>query len=54
MYPMYPIYPMYPYVPYITLCTLCTVYYPKYLIGIASTGLPKGNMWATKCVTKRP
>ena len=26
----------------------------KYIIGIASIGLPKVNMWATKCVTKRP
>ena len=26
----------------------------KCIIGIASTGLPKVNLWATKCVTKRP
>ena len=26
----------------------------KYIIGIASIGLPKVNLWATKCVTKRP
>ena len=26
----------------------------KYIIGIASIGLPKVNMWATKCVTKKP
>ena len=25
----------------------------KYIIGIASNGLPKVNLWATKCVTKR-
>ena len=26
----------------------------KYIIGIARIGLPKLNLWATKCVTKRP
>ena len=26
----------------------------KYIIGIAIIGLPKLNLWATKCVTKRP
>ena len=26
----------------------------KYIIGIAIIGLPKVNLWATKCVTKRP
>ena len=26
----------------------------NYIIGIASIGLPKVNLWATKCVTKRP
>ena len=26
----------------------------KYIIGIASKGLPKVHLWATKCVTKRP
>ena len=26
----------------------------KYIIAIASIGLPKVNLWATKCVTKRP
>ena len=26
----------------------------KYIIGIDSFGLPKINLWATKCVTKRP
>ena len=26
----------------------------KYIIGIAIVGLPKVNLWATKCVTKRP
>ena len=26
----------------------------KYTIGIASIGLPKVDLWATKCVTKRP
>ena len=26
----------------------------KYIIGIASIGLPKVNLWTTKCVTKRP
>ena len=26
----------------------------KYIIGIASIALPKVNLWATKCVTKRP
>ena len=26
----------------------------KYIVGIASRGLPKVSLWATKCVTKRP
>ena len=26
----------------------------KYILGIASNGLPKVNLWATNCVTKRP
>ena len=26
----------------------------KCIIGIAIIGLPKVNLWATKCVTKRP
>ena len=26
----------------------------KYVIAIASIELPKVNVWATKCVTKRP
>ena len=26
----------------------------KYIIAIARIGLPKVNLWATKCVTKRP
>ena len=26
----------------------------KYIIGIAIIGLPKVNLWSTKCVTKRP
>ena len=25
-----------------------------YIIGVASKGLPKVNLWAPKCVTKRP
>ena len=28
--------------------------FKKYIIGIASIGLLKENLWATKCVTKRP
>ena len=26
----------------------------KYIIGIANIGFPMVNLWATKCVTKRP
>ena len=26
----------------------------KYIFGIASIGLPKVNLWVTKCVTKGP
>ena len=29
------------------------IIFHKYIIGIASRGLPKVNLWATKCVTKR-
>ena len=28
-------------------------YANKYIIGIACIGLPKVNLWETKCVTKR-
>ena len=29
------------------------IIFNKYIIGIASIGLPKVDLWATKCVTKR-
>ena len=31
----------------------CYITLNKYIIGIASIGLPKVSLWATKCVTKR-
>ena len=38
----------------INIHTLGYITLNKYISGIASKGLPKVNMWATKCVTKRP
>ena len=29
-------------------------YLNKYIIAFASIGLPNVNLWATRCVTKRP
>ena len=34
--------------------TQCYITLNKHIIGIVSIGLPKVNLWATKCVTKRP
>ena len=30
------------------------IFLNKYIFGYASTGLPKVNLWVTKCVTKIP